>query len=94
MCVSPAGSSKYSLSSITKVDPVTVVYCALVPGTRYTAGKINKTHIESLITRDYKMASDNVTPLVNTRADRSLSLPKQVAKAGGIAAWNDRNPET
>ena len=40
------------------------------------------------------MASDNVTPLVNTRADRSLSLPKQVAKAGGIAAWNDRNPET
>lgn len=36
----------------------------------------------------------NGTPLVNTKADRSLSLPKQVAKAGGIAAWNDRSPES
>ena len=34
------------------------------------------------------------TPLLNTKAGRSLSLPKQVAKAGGIAAWNDRNPES
>ncbi len=40
------------------------------------------------------MASkSNGAPRVNTKADRSLSLPKQVAKAGGIAAWNDRNPE-
>eukprot|EP00944_MAST-04C_sp_MAST-4C-sp1_P010063 g10063.t1 len=28
------------------------------------------------------------------KGTRSLSLPKQVEKAGGIAAWNDRTPET
>jgi|EP00945_MAST-04E_sp_MAST-4E-sp1_P000996 malate dehydrogenase (oxaloacetate-decarboxylating)(NADP+) len=33
-------------------------------------------------------------PLVKMNAERALSLPKQVAKAGGIAAWNDRTPES
>ena len=33
-------------------------------------------------------------PLVNMKGTRSLSLPKQVEKAGGVAAWNDRTPET
>ena len=34
------------------------------------------------------------TPLVTMKGSRSLSLAKQVAKAGGIAAWNDRSPES
>ena len=38
--------------------------------------------------------NNGTQPLVNMKGTRSLSLPKQVEKAGGIAAWNDRTPET
>jgi malate dehydrogenase (oxaloacetate-decarboxylating)(NADP+) len=36
--------------------------------------------------------NEQAQPTVNMKGTRSLSLPKQVAKAGGITEWNNRNP--
>jgi hypothetical protein len=40
------------------------------------------------------VASEQSTLLVTGKTPRSLSLPKQVAAAGGVRKWNERDPDS